>query len=132
MTKRTQLEETSQEPGYQSGGESISGRPTRIIVGRRPHRAVLAESFGKAIVEESQLHNNPNGDAGITNGGRFIRVLVKGTAYFMHQNSINLSKRPGAKWKRLGPIEVLRDQGTSCLVDCPEDELEKCCGDPTF
>ena len=84
---------------------------------RRSYRAVLAEAFGKAIVEESELHNNPNGDAGITNGGIFIRVLVKGIAYFMRQNSINLSKSSGEGWRALGPMDILMDKGT-CGAYC--------------
>jgi hypothetical protein len=109
------LEETIPEPGYQSdGAETISGRPSRIISGRRAYLPVFLEGFGRAILEESELHNNTNGDAGITNSGRLFRVGVKTIAYFMRQNSINLSNTPGAKWKALSPMEIIMDQGTSC------------------
>ena len=89
---------------------------------RRAYRGVLLEGLGKAIIEESEHYNNINGDAGITNGGRVIRVLFKGIAYFMRQNAINLSKSPGAKWKALGPMDIIRDNGSCDYCDIPEPE----------
>jgi hypothetical protein len=90
---------------------------------RRSYRAVFAEGLGRAVLEESKLFNNVNGDAGITPAGRLIRVVAKGIVYFIDQNSINLSNIRGAKWKPLGLLEVLRDNGSCeyCAIPDPEE-----------
>jgi hypothetical protein len=81
---------------------------------RRAYRGVLLEGLGKAIIEESEYYNNINGDAGIPPAWKAFRVAGKTIAYFWSQNAINLSKSPGEKWKILGPMDILRDQGQTC------------------
>ena len=91
---------------------------------RRAYLAVFLEGIGEAIIEESKLRNNPNGDAGITILGRLFRVGFKGLAYGMRQNSINLSKSLGAKWRVLGPMDFIMDKGT-CGIYCDNPDPEQ-------
>lgn len=85
---------------------------------RRRYASVLAESFTKAVINESELENNSNGSAGIPTCARVLRMAVNTLAKFFHQNSLNLSNSNGEKWRALTPLDIWRDQGVGSPI-CP-------------
>lgn len=85
---------------------------------RRRYSSVLAESFGKTVIEESELENNSNGSAGIPPSARVLRMAVNTLAKFFHQNSLNLSNSNGEKWEALTPLGIWRDKGVGNSITC--------------
>ena len=104
----------------------------RVFYKRRAYPEVAIESVVKAAVSESELENYPNGSAGITGCARLFRMVIRTANNFMDRNSRNIAAIPGAKWRRLGLIDILTDQGCAVGSDCTKANLEDCCGDPTF